>query len=78
MSRETARDKADRILTEGRLRVTDVGPTRATARVRGEGHEWTARYRDHRWTCSCPARTDQCSHLHALRRVIVVDPGEDR
>lgn len=72
MARETARDKADRLLIEGRVVIVEVGRDIVLAKVRGEGRIHTCRYFGS-WTCTCEVRTDQCSHLHAVRRVVAVD-----
>jgi hypothetical protein len=71
--RENARTKADRLLLEGRVVVTHAGPYGVVAKVRGEGRVHTARYSMGAWSCTCEVRTDQCSHLHAVRRVVAVD-----
>ncbi|MFP5256075.1 MAG: hypothetical protein ACLGI8_09525 [Acidimicrobiia bacterium] len=76
MSRETARTKADRLLIEGRVVILEAGRYGVVARVRGEGVIHTTRYGFGAWTCTCPARTDQCSHLIALRRVVAIDLQE--
>lgn len=73
MPRETARTKADRLLLEGRVVILEAGRYGVAARVRGEGHIYTARYGFGTWTCDCPARSTACSHLIALRRVVAVD-----
>lgn len=73
MPRENARTKADRLLLEGRVMLIEVSRHGVVARVRGEGVIHTARYSFGTWSCSCPARTDACSHLHAVRRVTAVD-----
>lgn len=71
--RQNARDKASRLLTEGRVICRYVDRTRAIAFVRGEGVIHRTAFEHGSWTCSCPARTDQCSHLYALRRIVAVD-----
>jgi hypothetical protein len=73
MPRETAREKADRLLLEGRVVLTIVDPHTVRARVRGEGHIYKTEYAHGVWSCNCPARSDGCSHLHAVRRVVAVD-----
>lgn len=78
MAREGARDRASRLLVEGRVIVTSVGPDHAEALVRGEGVVHRARLEGGVWTCSCPVRSPNCSHLYALRRVIAVDLPEHR
>lgn len=77
MARENAATKATRYLTEGRLIVTAVDRLEVHATCRGDGHLWHQHYRAGLWTCTCPARTDQCAHLRALRTVTAVDL-EDR
>jgi hypothetical protein len=72
MPRETSRQKADRLLLEGRLVILTARPGLVHARCRGEGRIHVLGYSAGFWHCSCPVRTDQCSHLHALRRVIAV------
>jgi hypothetical protein len=78
MTRESAAAKADRLLLEGRLVVTHAGPGRVVARCRGEGTIHRLGYQSGFWTCSCPVRTDACSHLRALRRVTAPDLGARR
>lgn len=73
MPRETARAKADRLLLEGRVVILEAGRYGVMARCRGEGVIHTARYQFGAWSCTCPVRSDQCSHLIALRRVVAVD-----
>ncbi len=76
MSRESARDKGRRYLVEGRLTIRQADRTRGVlAHVRGDNGlvyraEWSP---DLGWLCNCPARTDQCAHLVALRLVTVVN-----
>ena len=72
MSREPASAKGRRILTEGRVILLEVRPGRVTAAIRGEGAIHKAGF-DGAWWCTCPARSDQCSHLHALRLVTAPD-----
>jgi len=71
--RENARTKADRLLLEGRIVIVEAGRYGVAARIRGEGRIHTARYQFGAWSCTCEARSDQCSHLIALRRVVAVD-----
>jgi uncharacterized Zn finger protein len=71
--RETARQKADRLLLEGRVSIVHVDANHVRAHVRGEGHIYRAGFTQGQWACNCPARSDGCSHLHALRRVVAVD-----
>lgn len=67
--RENAAAKAKRYLTEGRIILTDVSEGHVAASVRGEGAIYTSTYAYGTWRCSCPARTDTCCHLKALRLV---------
>jgi len=71
--KENVREKADRLLTSGRLRVTSVVDGDIRAECRGDSGEvyHLGRY-DETWRCSCPART-ACSHLHALWAVTAVE-----
>ena len=79
MPRENAATKARRYLGEGRLIVLQVkagrpGYVRAVCRGDGQMHRQTY---NGRWSCTCPALTDQCSHLTALRMVVAVDLEQD-
>lgn len=76
--RESAAVKASRLLHEGRLILTQVQPGSVRATCRGEGHVWQLAYERGRWVCDCPARSDACSHLRALRKVVAVDIGGGR
>jgi uncharacterized Zn finger protein len=72
VARENAADKAHRYLVEGRVAVTSVAPGDVDAIVRGDGQFHTVTYRHGMWNCTCPAR-GACSHLLAIRSVVVVD-----
>lgn len=76
--REPARTKASRLLLEGRLIVTLVQPGQVQATTRGEGLLHHQALYSGQWTCTCRVRTDQCSHLIALRRVVAIDLEHDR
>ncbi len=78
MPRETARQKADRLLIEGRIVILEASRYGVMARIRGEGVIHTARYQFGSWSCTCEVRSGQCSHLIALRRVVAVDLKENR
>ena len=76
-SRESAADKALRLLVEGRLMVQEVNPvTRyVLAECRGDsgkvytlGHDPGKR----EWRCSCAEYKGDCSHLIALKLVVVL------
>jgi len=72
--RESAAGKARRYLTEGRLLVMEVAVDRIAALCRGDTGVYSLGYSAGDWACDCPARTRGCSHLRALRLVIVADP----
>jgi hypothetical protein len=74
MPRDNAETKARRYLTEGRLIVlaVDRGRRHIDAWCRGDGDHYHLGYDPTRgWWCDCPARTDRCAHLCALRLVTV-------
>lgn len=71
--REAAATKAARYLVEGRVILTGVGADRVAARIRGDGAVHQVTWRGDKWTCTCPALSDRCSHLLAVRRVVAVD-----
>jgi uncharacterized Zn finger protein len=81
MARESADDKARRLLTEGRLIVRMVGnPGKSgwiVAECRGDsGDIYTLGYDpkgDGEWRCQCPNMNGTCSHLAALKLVVVRD-----
>jgi hypothetical protein len=72
MVRENAEAKAKRYLGEARVIVVSVSDDRVLARVRGDGSVWLVMFKGGVWFCPCPARTDQCSHLRAVRLVTAV------
>lgn len=68
--REDAFAKGKRYILEGRLTIESVnGSVAATAK--GDGAVYRLGWERGRWFCDCPCRTDQCSHLKALRLVVV-------
>jgi uncharacterized Zn finger protein len=69
MPRENAAQKARRYLAEGRLQVIEVRPERIAALCRGDGATYRLSWHRGRWSCTCPALTDRCAHLAALRLV---------
>lgn len=73
MARENAAGKARRYLTEGRVIVQAVRPGAVAATVRGDGRVYACAFLADSWACSCPALTDQCAHLIAVRLVTAVD-----
>jgi uncharacterized Zn finger protein len=74
MVRENAEQKAKRYLGEGRLQLIGMSNDRVLAQVRGDGRTYLVRFEDDVWSCPCPALTDQCSHLKALRLITAVGP----
>jgi hypothetical protein len=68
MTRET-------VTAEARLIVTLVDGDHVTATCRGMGEVYVLGHTpDRGWYCSCPVRSDRCSHLAALRSVTVRRP----
>lgn len=73
MPRENAHDKARRYLKEGRLTVHQVDDDLIVASCRGDtAAVYRCVWEPVGWSCSCPAVTDRCSHLRALRLVVLV------
>jgi hypothetical protein len=76
MTRETIEAKARRYLTEGRLVVTRVLGDEVTAVCMGKTGAYDLGHTPGRgWWCSCPVRTDRCSHLAALWLVTIRRPA---
>lgn len=73
MARENAEGKARRYLGEGRVVVQRVARDRVVATCRGDGCVYRVVYWRRTWSCDCPARSDRCAHLLAVRRVVAVD-----
>lgn len=72
--RENAASKGRRYLIEGRLIVTHARPgVSVRATCRGDGTVWHLGWDAGSWHCDCPARSDQCSHLLALRLTTAPD-----
>jgi len=74
MTRENAETKARRYLTEGRITVIRVAGDEVRATARGDGRIYRCGHvagKGGGWFCTCPARTDRCAHLEALRLVVV-------
>ena len=71
--RENAFSKARRYLTEGRLLVVAVDENRIAGLCKGDGQIYNLGLDPRGWHCDCPALTDQCAHLRALRLVTVVN-----
>jgi hypothetical protein len=75
MARESADLKARRYLCEGRLVVTYVSGDHVDASCRGDGQIYRCGHNPASgWYCNCPARSDRCCHLEALRLVAVRRP----
>jgi uncharacterized Zn finger protein len=71
-ARETVQAKALRYLTEGRVVVTGVLGDQVTAVCQGETGAYDLGHAPGRgWWCTCPVRTDKCSHLTALMLVTI-------
>ena len=74
MTRESADVKARRYLTEGRITVIRVSGDDVRAVARGDGQLYRCGHvpgKGGGWFCCCPARSDQCCHLVALRMIVV-------
>ena len=77
MTREDAASKGRRYLTEGRLLVRRVDKQAIDARCRGDSGEVYELGADAGgWACTCPARTDRCAHLLALKLVVLRPFGD--
>ena len=72
MSRENAAAKANRYLVEGRIVLSLVTTLQVKGTARGDGALWRFGYDQGAWWCDCPARSDQCCHLRAARRIVAV------
>ncbi len=76
MTRESASNKGRRYLVEGRLTIRWASRFDGiAAMVRGDsGEVYSTQWKPgNGWSCTCPARTDQCAHLIALRLVAVTN-----
>jgi uncharacterized Zn finger protein len=69
--RERAEQKGRRYLTEGRLRILSLSERFISAECRGDGAIYLLASDAGGWSCSCPAVSDHCAHLIALRLVTV-------
>jgi uncharacterized Zn finger protein len=70
--RENADAKGRRYLAEGRLIVDHISGGTVSASCRGDGEIHRCGHDDARqWWCTCPARSDHCAHLVALRLVTI-------
>lgn len=71
-ARETVHTKGRRYLAEGRIVVTGVDGDEVTAVCQGETGAYDLGHAPGRgWWCTCPVRTDKCSHLAALMLVTI-------
>lgn len=70
--RESAADKAQRLLTEGRVTIRRVDDRGVMADVRGDSgvHSVLFDPRAEMWSCDCEAR-GRCSHIQAVTAVVV-------
>jgi hypothetical protein len=56
--------------------VTFVNGDRVNAHCRGDGQVYRCGHNPASgWYCTCPARTDRCAHLEALRLVTIRRPA---
>jgi uncharacterized Zn finger protein len=71
--RETAPQKATRLLAEGRVRVLWSTDRAVTARVRGDSgiHDVAWTRLPGRWTCTCACYGQSCSHVLAVKAITV-------
>jgi hypothetical protein len=71
--RENAPTRALRFLVEGRLMIRHVGLDLVDACVRGDsGVLRRVTFDPSGWSCTCPARSDRCAHVLAVKTVVVV------
>lgn len=82
--RETVRAKSFRLLTDGKLRIHEVGNGKVSATIHGDTGTYRLGYHPRvrgGWFCTCPYRSAEmpvrreaamCSHLLALIAVIDV------
>jgi hypothetical protein len=66
--RETAEEKAGRLLTTGRVHVVRVGPQGVRATVDGDTGIRDVTF-DGRWRCNCPSFAP-CSHAIHTSKVV--------
>jgi len=69
--RENAEAKGRRYLTEGRLLIHTVSDRYIVGEVRGDGEVHHVTGDEGGWSCSCPATSEHCAHLIALRLVCI-------
>ena len=63
--------KANRLLAGGRVFIRWSTPEIVSAVVRGDTGVHDVDLHSGRWSCSCPARRQTCSHLTAVMKVTV-------
>lgn len=71
MSRETANEKAARLLVTGRVEVRHVSDDRIAANVQGDHGDYSTGLHAGGWYCTCQFPWPRCSHLKALKLVTV-------
>jgi uncharacterized Zn finger protein len=74
MTAEFVTGKAARYLTEGRVTIVRVSLDLILAIVQGSDSYDVRRDRSG-WSCSCPVRRPECSHIAAVRLVTTVTTG---
>lgn len=72
---ETKRDKAHRMLTEGRITILGVNGDTGYALCRSDGVTYEITWKQGVWRCSCLARTT-CAHRLAVGHVITTKGKE--
>ncbi len=72
MSRETADEKAGRLLVTGRVEVRLVTSEGISAHVRGDHGDYSVGRHAGGWYCTCPCPWPRCSHLLAVKLVTTV------
>jgi hypothetical protein len=68
---ENSAGRGRRYLAEGRLLVTTVTDRVVVAKCRGDGEIYQLAGDPSGWSCNCPALTENCCHLVALRLVVL-------
>lgn len=71
--RENAQARAVRFLATDRVMIRCVDERGVLAHVRGDsGHVRTVIFKFGAWSCDCPARSENCAHVIAVKNVVVV------
>lgn len=71
-ARETAKDKALRLIAEQRVRFISVSPAGCVAQVAGEHGDYITDFDGRRWGCSCEHGANSrghCSHSLAAQTI---------